>query len=631
MNTLLLGGLLAYALISRFLFKSRLSQAPFSLTGIIASVGALPLFFRTFAELRNRRFGLFPFLSAAIGLAILTAEALTALEIIWVMSIGMYLEEFVTEKARRAIRDILRVAPTTAYIFLEGLEVEIPVSKLQKGDTVVAGFGQKIPIDGTVIHGEALVDESHINGRAHPELRKINDWVYAGTRIQQGFLHIRAEKVGEETYLCHITNLVEASLANRTEVEQKADVLAVRLTRLGVASTFLTYLLTQNVTYAFSVMLVMSCPCATVLAASTAIAAAIANAARHHILVKGGQHIEQINRIDCVCFDKTGTITTDEPEVVEVIPLTDGQDPAEILSMAAIAESQSDHPMAKAVMNAAKRNGVSVQGNPAAEVFVGKGVRAEYDVDTILVGNREFLESAGVDTDYFSKRSTLLMEAGHTILYVAKNGQLQGMITVSNTVRLESVEMISSLRNAGIQYFYLISGDTEPVVKNLSRELGFDDYRAPLLPEDKAQFVKSLKRDDRNVLMVGDGVNDALALSEATVGVAMGAGGSEVAVEASDIALANSDLASLIFLRHLSEHSLRTVETNFWIATSTNIGGILLGMGGWLPPIAAGILHIVHTLGIMFNSSRLIKWEPCGTQVKPEAFHGSVSALYESF
>jgi cation-transporting P-type ATPase C len=354
----------------------------------------------------------------------------------------------------------------------------------------------------------------------------------------------------------------------------------------------------------------MSCPCATALAASTAIAAAIANAARHHILVKGGRHIEQINKIDCVCFDKTGTITTGEPEVVEVIPLTPGQDPGKILSTAAIAESQSDHPMAKAVMNAAKRYGVSIQGNIAVEVFVGKGVRAECDKAMILVGNRGFLESEGVDTDHFSRQSTLLMEAGHTILYTAKNGRLQGMITVSNTVRPGAADMMNTLRKADVQYFNLVSGDTEPVVKNLSRELGFDDYRAPLLPEEKAQYVKSLQRDGRNVLMVGDGVNDALALSEATVGVAMGAGGSEVAVEASDVALANNDLASLTFLRLLSERSLRTVETNFWIATSTNIGGILLGMGGWLPPIMAGILHIVHTLGIMFNSSRLIEWEP---------------------
>jgi cation-transporting P-type ATPase C len=608
-NAILLGGFLAYALIRKLLFRLPLSQRPFSFTGVVSFMGSLPLFYRSLLGPRKKGMGLYPFLTFATGLAIWTGEALTALEIIWILSVGMFLEEYATERARIAIREILQVAPVRACVIQNGTETEIPVEALTKGDTVVVGFGRKIPVDGFVINGEALVDEAHFTGRAQPEHRRMGDRVYAGTQVQQGAVYIRAEKIGEETYLCHLTNLVEAALSTRTEMEKRADILALRLTRLGVASTILTYILSGSMARCFSVLLVVSCPCATVLAASTAIAAGIANAARRQILIKSGEYLEQMNTIDSACFDKTGTITMASPEIVEILPLNPSEDARHILSLAACAEAASDHPLAKTIREAVRAQDISFAPASETNVVIGRGIRAICNSDTILVGNGDFLISDGIDLSCFQEASTRHLKSGHTVLYVAKNGVPKGMIAATNTIRPEAGEVIEQFKQDGIYRNYLISGDTEPIVKDLAGALGFTDYAAPILPEEKARFIEQLEHDGRRVLMVGDGVNDALALSKATVGVAMGAGGSAVAVEAANIALVNNDLKSLLLLRELSKKTLHTVETNFWIATTTNIAGILLGAAGWLPPVMAGFFHMGHTLGIMLNSGRLLQWE----------------------
>jgi cation-transporting P-type ATPase C len=609
-NTMALTAFLAYALVRRFFFRSPLSQRPLSLTGLVATVGSLPLLRRAWADLRQRkRMGLFPFLSAACILAVVTGEALTCLEIIWVLAIGMLLEEYVTERAQRAIRQILHVTPEKAYVLVHGVEVETPVSELRAGDTVVVRTGQKLPADGVIGAGEGLVDESHITGRWQPELRSAGDWVYAGTRIQEGYFHMQADKVGEETYLCRIAHLVETSLAERADLEEKADILAVRLMRLGIAATLGTLVFTRSLSRAFSVMLVMSCPCATVLAVSTAVTAAVASAASRHILVKGGCYLERTHAVNCICFDKTGTITSDVPRVVEVVPRAPGQDPSRILALAARAEVQSDHPLARALVEHARAHGAAVEADTPCEVFLGRGVRATVDSDTIVVGNLEFMESEGISAAYYKRRAHEHMQCGRTVVYVGRNGRLQGMIAVAGTARPGTELVLQRLRRDRIARLCLISGDTEATVGSISREMGFDEFRAALLPEDKAGYVSELEAAGWRVLMVGDGVNDALALSRATVGVAMGAAGSEVAVEASDIALMKDDLQGLVVLRLLSHRTVRTIEQNFWMANTTNMLGILLGACGLLSPVMAGIVHMGHTLGIMLNSARLTGWQ----------------------
>ncbi|OEU49456.1 MAG: hypothetical protein BA861_04860 [Desulfobacterales bacterium S3730MH5] len=612
-----LTGFVAYTLIRRVVFKSPVAEGVFSLVAVVASVAAVRLFRHALEDMRQgKSLSLFPFLASTFILAIVVGEALTALEVIWILRVGMLLEDYVAEQSRRAISEILQVAAKDTYVFVDGVEIQTPVDQVRIGDTVAIHTGEKIPVDGVVLDGEALVDEAHITGRAEPEVRRANDWVFAGTIVQQGVIFIRAEKIGDETYLCRILHLVEDSLANRAPAEKHADVLAARLFRLGVVATLGTLLLTADPTRAFTVMLVMACPCATVLAASTAVTAALANAARNHVLIKGGLYLEMVGKADCFCFDKTGTLTTDAPEVVEVVPRTSKQAPETILSLAATAELHNEHPLARAVVEAAQNHGIMPEPHTTCEFILGRGVRCAMNGDTILVGNAEFMEKEGVNVNYFKGRAGKSARTGQTILYVTKNNKLQGMIAVANTLRPDARAVVDWLRQDGISAMSLVTGDTEPVAKAMAEEFGFHEYRAGLLPEEKAAYVEELQTNGLRGVMIGDGVNDALALSRAGVGIAMGAGGAEVAIEAADIALVDSDLERLVRLRQLSHQTLKTIEQNYYLAVSTNVFGTILGAAGWLTPIMAGLLHIVHTLGILVNSSCLVRWEAPGLEEK---------------
>jgi cation-transporting P-type ATPase C len=553
---------------------------------------------------------LFPFLAGTCLLAVFTGQALTALEVLWVTALSLLLEDSVAEKSRREIREVIQVTVKDALILVEGKEMRTPAGQLRSGDTVVIYPGEKIPVDGTVIQGEGLVDESHITGRSEPEFRTAEHRVYAGTRLQQGRLYLRAEEVGEDTYLRRILRMVDESLAKRAPAEQRADFLARRLVRMGFWATAVTYVLTGQAFRAFTVLLVVACPCATALAASTAVAAALANAARHRCLIKGGLYLEKIGEADCFCFDKTGTLTSDIPRVAQVVPRASKMAPEKVLFLAAAAENQNPHPLARAIVEEAARRGFSPSPPSSSEFVLGKGVRAAVGKDTVLVGNEGYMEEKGVDVAPFQKRARQLMESGHTAVYVAKNGKAQGLIGVANPLRSGSAEVMDWLRRDGVQALCLVSGDTEPVARRIFRELGMDDCRAPLRPEEKSGYVEELRRRGRRVVMVGDGVNDALALARAEIGIAMGAGGSEVAVEAADIALADNDFNRLIRLRQLSRQTLRVIEQNHWLAMSTNGLGILLAAAGRLSPLTAGLFHVVHTLGIMLNSRRLLRWGP---------------------
>jgi cation-transporting P-type ATPase C len=606
-------GYSAYLLVRRLIFGSAVSQGPLSLTGVVAAVGSFPLMRHAWQDLHERRgISLFPFLAGTCLLAIIMGEAFTALEVIWISGLSMLLEDYVTDRSRRAIREALQVTTRNAFVLVQHREKEIPAEEVRPGDTVVVHTSEKIPADGVVLRGEALVDEASITGRAGLELRTVNHRVYAGTIVHQGLIYVRAEKVGEETYLNRILQLVQDSLANRAPAEKTADVLAARLVRLGALATVGTAFVTGSFIRAFTVLLVVSCPCASALAASTAVSAALANSARRSILIKGGLYLENVGKADCFCFDKTGTLTIGQPRVVEVVPRTARQDPARILALAAAAEVHNTHPLAVAIMQEAKTRGITVPAHAVCEFVLGRGVRARMRGETILVGNAQFMEDSDVDIAYFAKKAMRLVEEGHTVVYVARTGSLQGIIGVANAVRPGTAGVLDWLKGDGVSSLCLITGDTEPVARALARDLGFDNHGATLLPEEKAMFMERLSREGRRVAMVGDGVNDALAISKADIGIAMGAGGAEVAIEAADIALLDSNMERLITLRQMSKQTLRVIEQNHWLAVSTNVAGVALGAAGAITPIMGGLLHIVHTLGIMLNSSRLLGWEPPG-------------------
>ncbi len=621
----LLSGFLLYAFIRRVFFKSVISQAPFGVAGILAILTTLPLLHKAFVDLKEgKRAGLFAFLSAGCLVAIGVGQAMTALEIIWALTIGLAMEEYATENARKEIRSIFQASDETALLLLEGSEVVTPVEELREGDIVIVEAGRRIPVDGDVVEGEAMVDEATITGRAYPERRNSGSNVYAGTTVVEGSVNVRAGKVGDDTYIARVLQMVEESLREPADVEKKADELAHRLMRMGAFLTLGTLAITRSFSPALSVLLVTACPCATVLSASTAIAASIANAAKRNVLVKGGLHLERLDRIDTICFDKTGTITSDTPRVIDVIPRAPRQDLDKIVALAAAAESGLAHPLAKALEEEARNRGIELPTITERDELLGRGIRCVIDGDVILLGSQKFLESEGVDTAYYKSRKKDHLESGHTAIYLAKNGKLQGLIAVSSTLRPGIKELMERLRNNGDIQMVLLSGDTEAVVRSTIEGLDFDEVKAEMMPEEKAEFVDKLEKSGRRVLMIGDGVNDALALANATVGVGMGAGGSEVAIEAADIALIDDNLEGLLVARQLSKRMLTVIEQNFWFATVTNDISLILGGFGWFKPVMAGLLHVFHTVGIMANSSRLLTWDVPGLRQVEESNGGGV-------
>ena len=593
-RTILLGLPLAQTLLSPF--------------GAIIALAALPLVRSGLSDLRERKVSLESFLGGSIIAAVAAGEAMAAFEILWITSAGSLLKAWITERSRRAIRNILDITEKETYILVGGVEVSVAVDQVQPGDTVVLHTGEKIAVDGRVIQGGAMVDEASITGMSEPVAKTDGETVFAGTFVRQGVIYVCAEAVGDKTYLARILDMVEDSLENRAPIEGIADRLAQNLVKTGFAVTLTTLAITGSLWRAFSVMLVMACPCATILSASTAISAAISAAARRHILIKGGRYLEEVDKVDTICFDKTGTLTTNQPEIRQLINL-DGVSEDRLLELAYSTEIHNSHPVALAIKEEARRRGLTAIRHDVCEYILGKGVRSVIDGDEVLVGSHKLLahyeiEHAMVD-DFLEKNK----QQGLTQVFVARNGKVLGVIGFANRERPDLEPLIGHLKARGIRKTAMITGDSKYTALEMACRLNFDECRYSVLPEKKAEIVAGLRSEGRRVLMVGDGINDALALAEADIGIAMGAGGSEVAIEAADIALVKDDLAGVVYVRDLSRETLQVVYQNFWIATGSNIVGVVLGAVGLLSPVMAGLVHITHTVGILANSSRLLFYE----------------------
>ena len=604
-----LSGVGAWALIRSKVMGLSMAQGLFSPLGLVTLAAALPMILASRKEKTGGKLSLEGFLGGSIILASTLGEAMTALEILWIDSAAGLLKAWIGERSRKAISEILQVTSQNTYILVDGLEVEVPVEQVQIGDTVVLHTGEKIAVDGLVTRGEALVDESPINGRAEFVLRSQDDQVFAGTFVRTGVIYVRAEKIGDQTYLARVLAIVEDSLENKAPIQGVADDLARKLIRLGAVATLGTLVVTRSFWRAFTVLLVMACPCATVLAASTAISAAISAAARRNILIKGGRYLEEVGKVKTACFDKTGTITSNHPTVERVTTFKDTT-PEELLYLVASAEVHNQHPLARAVNQEAVRAGLTPGRHAVCEYFLGLGVRAELEGRQILVGSRKLMKRFQVSLSRAGRAMQAMEERGLTTLLVARDGQLLGCLGLANPPKPETAWMLDRLGRGGVERKVMITGDTQSSAQALCRQMDFDECFYSVMPEEKARIAQQLKEKDGGVLMVGDGINDALALAQADVGVAMGAGGTEVAIEAADIALVNDDLKGLVYVHSLSQATMRVVRQNFWLATGSNLAGIGLGAMGLLSPVAAGFLHILHTLGILLNSSRLLSYEP---------------------
>lgn len=581
------------------------AQTTFSPLGFAAMAFTAPLVRNALARLREKRITLDGFLATGAIAAVTVGEAMTAFEILWINSGAELLTAWITERSRRSIDEILKLTSHHTFVLVDGVEVERDVEDVVPGETVVLHTGEKVSVDGKIIEGQALLNEAPLTGREEFVHRKVGDQVHAGTFVREGVIHVRADKVGDSTYLARVMHKVQDSLENRAPIEGVADKLASTLVKVGLGTTIATYVITASAWRAFTVLLVMACPCATVLAASTAISASMNAAARSRILVKGGRFMEEVGKCKTICFDKTGTLTTTEPKLVQIIAL-EGVDENSLLTMACSVEVHNHHPLAQAIKAEAQRRKITPVAHSVCDYHLGMGMRAVIEDDEILVGNARLAEYFKAEPAPLALHAQELRAKGLSVLYIFRNGVPQGVMGFAAAVRPEASNVVNRLRTLGAERFILITGDEPNSATPLADKLGFDECHCEIMPEQKADIVQSISKKNPGMLMIGDGINDALALAKADVGIAIGTSGSEVAVEAADIALASENLHTLADVYGLSQRTLRVVKQNFWLATGSNIVGVAMGVLGILSPVTAGLVHIGHTLGVVANSSRLL-------------------------
>jgi cation-transporting P-type ATPase C len=582
-------------------------------SGQLAATGATvfmgyPFLRGALRSLRSGRAGTDALVTAATVASLVLRENVVALTVLWLLNIGEYLQDLTLRRTRRAISDLLRGTADTAWIRVDGNEVQVPIDSIQIGDDVVVHDHVAIPVDGDVVDGEAIVDQSAITGETLPVSILAGSTVHAGSVVLRGRLVVRARAVGNETTIGRIIARVEEAHHDRAPIQTVGENFSRRFVPISFIVSAITLAITGDVRRAMT-MLLIACPCAVGLATPTAISAAIGNGARRGILIKGGSHLEQAGRVDAIVFDKTGTLTGGHPVVTNIIALHKDWQPEQVLAYAASSELHSRHPLAEAVIRSTEERRIIIPPHEECEVLVGQGMRTWADGRTLLLGSPSLLRSENVKV---SKKAAdwvdTLRRQAETPLLLAVDGTLVGLISLRDEVRPEAPDVLKKLRSNGIRRIVMLTGDHPDIATVVAGELGIDDWRAEVLPEDKLEVVRQLQDEGYIVGMVGDGINDAPALAAANIGIAMGLAGTDVAVETADVALANDDLNRLLDVGDLGARAVEVIRENYGMSIAVNAAGLLIGAGGALSPVLAAILHNASSVAVVANSSRLIRY-----------------------
>jgi len=560
-------------------------------------------------SIRSGKAGTDALVTAATVASLVLRENVVALTVLWLLNIGEYLQDLTLRRTRRAISDLLRGNQDTAWVRLaNGTEIQVPIDTVQIGDEVIVHDHVAIPVDGEIVDGEAIVDQSAITGETLPVSVIAGARVHAGSVVVRGRVVVRATAVGNQTVIGRIISRVEEAQHDRAPIQTVGENFSRRFVPASFILSAITLVLTGDVRRAMT-MLLIACPCAVGLATPTAISAAIGNGARRGILIKGGSHLEQAGRVDAIVFDKTGTLTVGRPVVTNIVAIHKDWQPEQVLAYAASSELHSRHPLAEAVIRSTEERHISIPPHEECEVLVGLGIRTWADGRTLLLGSPNLLRSEKVRiskkaADWVNK----LRAQAETPLLLAVDGTLVGLISLRDEVRPESREVLEALRAKGIRRIVMLTGDHPETAAAVATELGIDEWRAEVLPEDKLQVVRALQDEGYVVGMVGDGVNDAPALAAADIGIAMGLAGTDVAVETADVALANDDLRRLLDVRDLGGRAVEVIRQNYSMSIAVNAAGLLIGAGGALSPVLAAILHNASSVAVVANSSRLIRY-----------------------
>jgi Cd2+/Zn2+-exporting ATPase/Cu+-exporting ATPase len=547
----------------------------------------------------NRQIISHTLMTLGVFAALAVGQWVTAALVVVFMRIGDYVENFTTESARRAVKELTSLAPQTARVERDGREVEVPVGEVKIGEAVIVRPGEKIAVDGEVLSGQATIDQSAVTGESMPVEAAHGTHVYAATIAKLGSLRVRADRIGTDTTFGRVVKMLEEAEAHRADIQRVADKFSAWYLPVVAGVAALTFLFTRNPLSTAAVLLV-ACSCSFALATPVAMLASVGASAKRGLLIKGGKYLELLARADVLLVDKTGTLTLGQPQITDVISLN-GLSRSELLSIAASAERYSEHPLAEAVRSLARNENVFLAEPQDFEAVPGHGVRAVIDSHRIAIGNRRMIpaaESLPVVAD--------LEAQGKTLLFMERNNELVGVFAAADTLRSEGPSALKEIRSLGIHHVEVLTGDNERTALALAERLGVS-YRANLLPENKIDIVQEYQAKGHVVVMIGDGVNDAPALAQADIGIAMGAAGTEVAIEAAHIVLMREDWNLVPEVLKIAKRTMRIVKTNLLFTTAYNVIGLTLAAFGLLPPVLAAAAQSLPDIGIMGNSARLLK------------------------
>ena len=572
-----------------------------SIAAVLA--GGYPIFRSVVRSLRNRAITSHALMTLGIIGALAIGQYAAAAVIVFFMRFADFVESFTTERSRRAIKELLKLAPETARIVQDGTEREVPADEVHRGDVVLVKPGERIPVDGVVLDGSAAVNQAPITGESVPLEKHAGDAVFAASICERGALRIRTDRVGPDTTFGQIIRLVEQAEAAKAPVQRFADRFTAYYIPVVLVVAVATYLIGGSMTAAVATVLV-ACSCAIAMATPITVFAAVGHAARRGIVVKGGRYLELLAKVDTIVMDKTGTVTLGRPEVTEVISLA-GDSEAVLLGLAATVERRSEHPLAEGLLREAQRRRLPLAEPRDFRVYPGEGVTAFVDSTEILCGTERLMSREDVPVSQVVRvRLQELASRGQSVVLVARDKQVIGLVTLMDVLRPDVADALKALRGLGVRHLLLLTGDRREVAAAVADKLGLA-FEAEVLPDQKLRVIERLQREGRVVAMVGDGINDAPALAQADVGIAMGAAGTDAAIEAAHVALMRDDWRAVPEAVRISRRAFRTIKQNLWFTAGYNIVGITLAAVGWLPPIAAAAAQSFPDVAVMLNSSRL--------------------------
>ncbi|WP_318617795.1 cation-translocating P-type ATPase [Sporosarcina sp. YIM B06819] len=575
---------------------------------IVATVIAgTPILIKAFKALRMKAFSIELLVTIAVIGALFIGEYVESAAVTFLFLFGAFLEARTLEKTRSSLRALVDMAPLEATVIRDGETITISVDDVELGDRVIIRSGEKVAVDGHILTGTAILSEAAITGESVPASKTIDDRVFSGTILDNGFIKVIADRVGDDTTFARIIELVEEAQESQSKTEKFLDRFANMYTPTIVVLSVIVYIFSRNIEMTLT-FLVIACPGALVISAPVSIVAGIGNGARNGVLIKGGDIMEKLAKIDTVVFDKTGTLTRGRPEVTDIHSFAG--DPDHLLRLVAEAEMISEHHLGQTIVKEAKKRNLSIVNEPQnAKVIKGNGIRARIDGKLLAIGNRKLMASEGIRIEESVEAYAIQREkAGNTAIFASIDGKVAGILSIADRIRPEAAQALQQLRASGVKKIIMLTGDNRHTAELVAAQLGLDEVHAELLPEDKVAMIQKLKDAGHKVAMAGDGINDAPAIATADIGLAMGEGGTDISMETADVVLMADRLDQFSHAYSLAKATVRNMKQNTFFAVGTVVlllAGVLLGKVF----LASGMLiHELSVLIVILNAVRLIRY-----------------------